>query len=66
LPIVRCLALLAAVAMSLVVVALVPAFATSTAFAVLVILVKTLGDLRLHARERQAFEKSRRERSAAG
>lgn len=63
LPFKRCLALLFTILISIVFVAVVPRFASTTGFAVVVIFLKLLWDLRLHLGERRAFEMSRVERS---
>lgn len=55
LPFKRCLALLFAIVVSLVCVALLPRFASTAAFAVLVISLKSLWDLWLHLEERRKF-----------
>jgi hypothetical protein len=65
LPFTRCIALLAAIVVSIVFVATVPGFANTSAFAVAVILLKVLWDNRLHRRERRAFIDSRAKRNTA-
>jgi hypothetical protein len=55
LPFKRCLALLVTIAASLAVVAAVPGLASTSAFAVVVIVLKTLWDVRLHRKERRGF-----------
>lgn len=55
LPFKRCIALLAIILLSIVFVAAVPGFASTTAFAVAVILLKAAWDIRLHFSERQQF-----------
>lgn len=59
LPFQRCIALLVAIVVSIVFVAAAPGFANTTAFAVAVILLKLLWDIRLHNKERRAFAESR-------
>ena len=59
LPFTRCFALLFAIILGIGFVALVPAFANTTAFAVVVIFVKVLWDIRLHHKERRMFAESR-------
>lgn len=59
LPFKRCVALLVAIAASIAFVALVPGLANTTAFAVSVIVLKMLWDMRLHRNERRAFAESR-------
>jgi len=56
-----CIALLVVIVISLAFVAFVPGFANTTAFAVAVILLKVLWDIRLHRDERRAFAESRAE-----
>ena len=58
LPFQRCIALLVAIAVSIAFIAFVPGFANTSAFAVAVILLKTLWDIRLHHKERRAFAQS--------
>ena len=55
LPFKRCLALLAAILVSLAVVVAVPALASTAGFAVVIIVLKVLWDIRLHIRERRIF-----------
>jgi hypothetical protein len=55
LPFKRCLALLLMIAISILFVALVPALANTTVFAIVVIVLKLLWDLRLHFGERRSF-----------
>lgn len=55
LPFKRCLALLAAILTSIAVVLAVPAIASTTGFAVVIILLKVLWDIRLHNNERRAM-----------
>ena len=55
LPFKRCLALLVTIAVSLAVVATVPGMASTSAFAVVVILLKTVWDVGLHRGERRGF-----------
>jgi hypothetical protein len=55
LPFKRSLALLVTIAVSIAVVATVPVLASTTAFAVVVIVLKTLWDVWLHRRERRRF-----------
>jgi len=65
LPFRRCIALLVAIVVSIAFVAVVPGFANTSAFAVAVILLKILWDIRLHNKERRAFAVSRAERGTA-
>ncbi|MDH4048510.1 MAG: DUF6498-containing protein [Gammaproteobacteria bacterium] len=55
LPFKRCLALLVTIALSIAFVAMVPALASTTAFAVVVIVLKTLWDAWLHKSERRGY-----------
>lgn len=55
LPFKRCAALFVMIAMSIVVVALLPQFANTFVFALLVIILKVLWDIRLHQQERRDF-----------
>jgi hypothetical protein len=55
LPFKRCLALLVTIAVSLAVVAMVPGMASTSAFAVVVIVLKTVWDVWLHRSERRGF-----------
>jgi len=65
LPFRRCPALLAAILVSIALVVAVPEFASTTGFAVAVILLKLLWDIRLHLEERRIFAASRAERGSA-
>lgn len=55
LPFKRSFALLAAILASIAVVLAIPAIASTTGFAIVIILLKVLWDIRLHKRERRAF-----------
>ena len=65
LPFTRSFALLGAIVVSILFVALVPAFANTTAFAAVVIFLKTLWDIRLHRNERRMFAHARAESHAS-
>jgi hypothetical protein len=58
LPFKRCLSLLVAMSASFAVIFLVPELASTAVFSAAVIVLKLLGDLRLHLRERQTFAAS--------
>lgn len=60
LPFKRCLALLFMIAVSILFVAMVPALASTTTFAVAVIVMKVLWDMLLHIGERRAFSAATR------
>lgn len=55
LPFKRCIALFTCIAIAMIAVVNFPALASATGFAAIVIVLKLLGDLWLHSRERQSF-----------